>query len=1071
MLQRPLELRMYCLGGFRFEAEGTPSFHFGTKKARALLVYLAVEAPRSFLRSHLAGLLWSDYSEERALHNLRQTLVHLRKGWPQSAEPIPLLLTRRDTLALNPEVKIWVDLHAFEAAFDRALAHFHDRNRLEYVDIQALMDAVVLYQGSFLERFSLFDSLLFDEWASLVRERATKKALEALNLLCEYYERRGDYAQAGHLASRIYAIAPWNNHACAHSMRLYAVQKQWTNAKNQYLQLEKYLQDNLGIKPNDSVTRLYQQIREHSNIGQVFPPAVLVIEDQVPQLSSSFVGRQGELRDICHRLANPKNRLISLVGRGGTGKTRLAVEISQRMRGLYVNGVFFIPLRDVSSVDGLDRLMVESLRYAFSGTTPHHRQLIDFLHEKHCLLILDGCEHHTLISAVCEIVSEILSITPDVKILATSRERLDLPEEHVYPLAGLSCQGEIYAVGGAAGPASEALALFEVRAQQVNHQFALTETTLPMVQELCFKVEGHPLSIELIASATATLSIPDLVNELNANSEIWDSAHMPLPNQGRSLSIVLERSWQFLSEAQHLVLCRLVSFQSGFSQRAALHIAQTSPDIFHSLVDKSFIHKVGEKRYVLHEIIQEFATHKAIRRNLLKPTREAHAAYFIALLESIGRENQFSLQIIALEQIEVDLDNILFAWAYFIEENAIAKLTNCIEILYQFYNIRSLFEEGILLFQNATQSASYLSPFDPLIGMMTNRLGSLALRLRRNEMAFQLYSRSLAIFEPKGASSELGLTYLGLGNFYLRSKDFIQALCYSQQALDCFQTLDERNNVGTALFLLGLIHERLANYPAARKFLDDALVISREVGDQRSMILRLNQLAGHDCNIGDFETAEARYLESLDLSRAFKDRFQQAIILNNLASIYHPRQDYASEEHVLKESLAICREIVDQDGEAIALNNLGELAIVREEYGQALEYSRAALDIALRLGEDWTIIAVYDILGCAYLGLGDPDTADQCLRQAVHMAYQIQSWDLLTRGLVHMAEVRLVCDDNQTAQELLVAALSHPSVLYEYGLKAAELLEELGVELPDEKDVAVFDDVLVRHFDLKPAEG
>jgi predicted ATPase/Flp pilus assembly protein TadD len=770
-------------------------------------------------------------------------------------------------------------------------------------------------------------------------------------------------------------------------------------------------------------------------------------------------------------LANPNNRLISLVGRGGTGKTRLAVEIGQRMRGLYAHGVFFIPLRDVSSVDGLDRLMGESLRCSFLGTTPHHRQLMEFLCEKQCLLILDGCEHHTLRNPIREVLGEILSIAPDVKILATSRERLNLSEEHVYPLAGLDYQVGTLAEGDAKGPSSEAVDLFAVRARQINAQFAFTETTLPLIQELCFKVEGHPLSIELMASATATLSIPDLIDELNANSGAWDPVHVPLPNQGRSLSIVLERSWQFLSEAQQLVLCWLVSFQGGFTQGAALHITQTSPDIFLSLVDKSFIHKVGETRYFLHEIIQEFATHKAIRRNLLKPTREAHATYFIVLLERIARENQFSLQIDALEQIESDLDNFLCAWGYFIEKNAIAKLKNCIDILYQFYNIRSLFEEGILLFQNAIHSASYLAPFDALLGMLANRLGSLAQRLRRNEMAFQMYTRALAIFERGGPSPELGLAYIGLGNYYLRVKDFIQAMTYSRQGLDCFKSLGDRFHEGTALFLLGLIYERGADYPTAKGLLEEALDISREVGDQRGLILRLNQLAGHDCNAGDYEAAEGRYQESLALSRVFKDRFQQAIILNNLASIYHPRHDYEREEQVLKESLAICREIGDQDGEAIALNNLGELAIVRGGYQQALDYSRAALDIALRLGEDWTIIAVYDILGCAYLGLGDPDTADQCLRQAVHTAYQIQSWDLLTRGLVHMAEVRLVCDDNETAHELLAAALSHPSVLYEYGLKAAELLEEMGVELPKEKDVAVFDDVLDRHFDLKPANG
>ncbi|MBW6474775.1 MAG: tetratricopeptide repeat protein [Anaerolineaceae bacterium] len=1059
------------MGGFRFEAEGTPSFHFGTKKARALLVYLAVEAPRSFLRSHLAGLLWSDYTEEKALHNLRQTLVHLRKGWPQGAEPIPLLLTRRDTLALNPEVKIWVDLHAFEAAFDRALVHFHDRKRLERVDIQALMEAVALYQGPFLERFSLFDSQLFDEWASLVRERTTKKALEAQTLLCEYHERRGDYAQAGHLASRIYAMAPWNNHACAHSMRLYAIQKQWTNAKNQYLQLEKYLQDNLGNQPNDSVTQLYQQIREHSNTGQALPPSIPVVDDEIPQLASSFVGRHGELQDICHRLSNPKNRLISLVGRGGTGKTRLAVEVGHRMRGLYAHGVFFIPLRDLISVDGLDRLMEERLKCSFPGTISLHRQLMDFLCEKQCLLILDGCEHHLLQSAIRKIVSEVLSIAPDVKILATSRERLKLPEEHVYPLAGLSCQVEMLTVGGAVGSSSEALTLFEARARQINHQFALTETSLPMVEQLCFKVEGHPLSIELIASATATLSIPDLLDELNANSGVWNPTQMIEPSESRSLSIVLERSWVLLSEAQRLVLCRLVSFQGGFTQGAALHIAQTSLDIFQSLVDKSFIHKVGENRYILHEIIQEFATKKAIRRNLLKPTREAHAAYFIALLEKIGRENQFSLQIYTLEQIETDLDNILCAWAYFIEKNAIARLKNCIEILYQFFNIRSRFEEGILLFQNAIHSASYLAPFDPLIGVMTNRLGSLALRMRQNEMSVKMFTRSLAIFDKDGDSVELGLVYIGLGNYYLRVKDMNQALSNAHKALACFKNLVNGYHEGTVLYLLGMIYQRFADYPKAKIKFSQSLEISRAFGDQRGMISRLNQLAGHDCNAGDFESAEERYLESLELSRAFKDRFQQAIILNNLASVYHPRKEYDKEQSVLLESLAICREIGDQDGEAIALNNLAELAIVCGEYQQALNYSRAALDIALRLGEDWTIIAVYDILGCAYLGLEDSETAEQCLLQAIHMAHQIQSWDLLTRSLVHMAEVHLVRDNHHTAQELLTAALSHPSVLYEYGLKAVDLLGEMGVEPPGEKDVGVFVDVMDRHFELKSAEG
>lgn len=1060
---------MWCLGGFRCESVDAVSFNFGTNKARALLVYLAVEAPRSFRRSHLAGLLWGEYSEENALHNLRQTMVRLRKGWRQAAEPVPLLITHHDTVALNPEVNLWVDLLAFEAAFEKALTNFEDRWRLDRIDIHNLIRAVDLFSGPFLDRFSLFDTLLFDEWASLVRERTTKKALEALTLLCEYYERRGDYAQASRLADRVAALAPWDNRACSHSMRLSALQKQWSSAKRHYEQFNRYLVDHLDVSPNPQVTALYNQIRALSNREEPLPPSIPVSEGLIPELASAFVGRGDEISDLSQMLANPDNRLIALVARGGTGKTRLAVEIGHLLRGLYADGVFFMPLRDVSALEGLDRLMGDSLQCSFSGTTPHHRQLLDFLRDKQCLLILDGCEHHLLYNAIRDVLAEILATAPDVKILATSREHLNLPEEHVYPLAGLDHQLGESGAGDSLSPASESVALFEARARQVNHEFAFTTATLPLVEELCHKVEGHPLSIELLASATATLSIPDLVDDLNANQGLFDPAASSVPSERRSLSIVLERSWQLLSEAQRVTLRRLVCFQGGFTQAAALHIAQTTPEVLASLVEKSFIHQISQGRFVLHEIIQQFAVQKAIKHGQLAPTRETHAGYFVAQLAKIGRENAAVIQVDALEKIETDFENYLSAWNFYIEKKALSMLEGCIDILYQFFYIRSLFEEGIQLFEAAIHSADHLAPFDSLLGQLANRLGALAQRLRKHERAFQMYSRALAIFQPTGDCPELGLTYIGLANHYMLTKDFDRALAYIHRALACFTALGDRYHQSTALYLEGMIFQRSADYPQAKIKMTEALEISREFGDQRGMISRLNQLAGHDCNAGEYESAEQRYLESLALSRTFKDRYQQAIILNNLASVYHPRQDYVKEQSVLEESLAICREIGDQDGEAIALNNLGELAVVMGRFDQAVEYCRSALDIALKLGEDWTVIAVYDILGCAYLGQMDDVTAYQCLQQAIRVAYQIQSWDLLTRSLVHLAEVHLARDEHGLAKDLLEAAVSHPSILYEYGLKAVELLAEIGALPPGEKDAGVLLDALRRHFDLHPA--
>jgi predicted ATPase/DNA-binding SARP family transcriptional activator len=1064
MAQRSTGLRMWCLGEFRCETGKAEPFDFGTQKARALLVYLAVETPRSFRRSHLAGLLWSEYSEKNARHNLRQTLLRVSKGWPKNAHQPPLLLKNKDTVALNPEVDLWVDLLAFETAVERALGSYSDRKRLEKLDIHSLIAAMNLFTGPFLERFRLFDSLLFNEWAALVRERTTKKALEVHTLLCKYYERRGDYPRAAHLAERITALAPWDNSACAHSMRLYALQKQWTTAKRQYEQFQTYLKHNLDLAPNPAVTGLYEEIRTLSNQEGNLPPLTPVIEDQIPDLPTTFIGRNNEISQLSRRLADPENRLITLVARGGMGKTRLALAVGHLLRGLYAHGVFFVPLRDVSSLEGLDRLIGECMGQSFTGTTSHRRQLIDFLRKKQCLLILDGCEHHQLNDPIRSLIAEILKHGRDVKLLATARERLNLPEEQVFPLTGLDFQLKEPFEEDLGHSRSEAVVLFETRAQQVNPGFSLTPTTLPLVDGLCRKVGGHPLSIELMSAAMATLSIPALIEDLNATQLAFDPAHLALPTEGHSLAIVLEHSWQFLSEAQRDSLCRLTCFKGGFTQAAALQVAQTTPALFTSLVDRSFLTPVSANRWTLHEIIHDFARQKAIHRGLLNPTQAVHAAYFRALLAAIAVENQPIIRANALDQIEAELENILAAWAYFIEKNQIQKLDNCIDILFQFFNIRSLFQEGAHLFQQTLHSANYLAPFDPLLGMLANRLGVLAQRMRQNAMALQMFTQARAVFEGQQESIELGLAYLGLGNYHMRVKAFEEALSYTQQAQACFRNLGDRTHEGRAHYLMGMIHQRSGDYATAKPFMATALEISREIGDQRGMIARLNQLAGHDCNQGDFATAEDRYLESLMLSREFKDRYQQAMILNNLASVYHPRGEYEQEQSVLEESLAICREIGDQDGEAIALTNLGELAIVLGQHQQALKYCRAALDIALRLGEHWTIIAVYDILGCTYLGFGEHTTADQCLRQAIKIAYQIQSWDLLTRSVVNLAEVHLAQKQVAMARELLKAALCHPSILYEYGLKAADLLAEIGDAPPETKDAGVLLEVLQTHL-------
>ena len=1059
------DLRLYCFGGFNLVTNNT-AINLGSRKANALFIYLAIESPQSFSRSHLAGLLWSDFSEDRARQNLRQTMLRMHKATSEILGDKPLLIPMRDQITINPQINLWVDVLAFENLLSQAYQYFNDHNRFERLDIQALLAAITLFKSAFLNRFYIKDSILFNEWASLVRERTNRKAIEAATLLCRYYQQRGDFVQAGHIADKIMSLNPWDQQICVHCMRLCAAQKQWGAAKQYYIQIKNYLRKNLNLEPDPRVIALYDQIRESSLKNEPLSFEEPPIRTNLPEFSSSFIGRDKEISDLSMLLANPKNRLISLIGMGGIGKTRLAIRIGHIMHGLYKHGVFFIPLRDINAFPSLLNLLSESLGLALSDTSTQRDQIVRFLTNKQCLFILDNFEHLILQQEFIDFLMDLFEKTKNVKVLITSRDPVNLHEEHVYPLTGLTCSpSEVAAIQSL--PNSDALSLFEERARQVNYQFKLTEKITSAVDKLCSLVEGHPLSIELMASTVPYQSTSDILAELQSNLLTLQSPYANTPKEHRSLPVVLERSWRLLSEDQKLTLCKMACFSGNFSIEAAINIAQTTKDNLSSLVLKSLIRTSDFSRYDLHEIIHQFACAKSKESKLLDTAMQAHAKYFVALLERAGELFQDGHQKRALDLIEQDIENIHTAWVYLIETQAIDKLINSIDILYKFYNIRSKFEEGFALFLKTLSAAQGLDGQNLLLGMVLNRLGALAHRAYHNNHALEYFQRSQSIFEINGNHLELGLSYLGLGNYYLRVKDLEKAIHFASQSLACFQSINNAYQQGPAYYLLGIIYLRMADFRHAEKVFLKSLEIARKNGDQRGIFLRLNALAGIACNDGDFDRAEKFYTESLALCRSFKDQFNEAIVLNNLASVYHPRRQYDREEVILKESLDICREIGDQEGEAIALNNLGELALVQGDIPGAFNYSRPALNIATRLKDDWTVIAAYDILGCAYLASEDIPSATQCFVHAIQKAYKIHSWDLLTRSTINIAQVFIQKGESAIAKSLLEAAVGHPGILYEYNLKARDLLQEMGVHPSDEKNEKLILDALERHLNLK----
>ena len=414
----------------------------------------------------------------------------------------------------------------------------------------------------------------------------------------------------------------------------------------------------------------------------------------------------------------------------------------------------------------------------------------------------------------------------------------------------------------------------------------------------------------------------------------------------------------------------------------------------------------------------------------------------------------------ALKWIELEFDNLRISWDHLIQNHCAAEITGIVDLLYQFFNIRSRFAEGVTWLQTAAAGLNPFPPDDLIDGMLKVRIGYLLLRARKNDLAFETLSSARKIFLRRQDHKELAFSLIGLGGIHLRRKAYAEAHACAEESLAYYQDLQDKSGQSYALYLTGLIHSRLDNYPAAKEALNSALSLGRQVGDRRRLIAPLNVLGDTACTEGDLDQAEKYFLEGLEISREINDRFNLAILLNNLATIYQDRRQYPKEEAVLLESLEICRDIGDQDGEAMALNNLGEMAVAQGKFQEALDYSRQALKTAYQLEEDWTIIVCLNNIGAAYTGLQNYSKAAQFLQQAARRSMTIEAMDLMARVAINLAPVFHHNGEKETAAALLQAALAHSATDYEFRQKAVEWLKKLGLDETGKKDDSLLREML-----------
>lgn len=1044
-------LSLYLLGQFKATLDGAPVTDFSTDKARALLAYLAVEADRPHRREALAGLLWPDQPQRKANQNLRQALLYLRQALGD-CEAAPFLLVTRETVQFHAGCDYGLDVAAFTTLSQTSQQHRHIRIGACLPCLRRLEQMAELYRGEFLAQFFLSDSSAFEEWAVLKREWLHRQAIEALARLADYYERRGDLARARQYAWRQVELEPWREEAHRQLMRLLALDGQRSTALAQYEKCRAALTEELGVEPTDETASLCEQIRSGQDLSLPAPACHL------PPSPTPFVGREEELAELAELLADPDCRLVTLVGPGGIGKTRLALQAAADQVGAFAHGVHFASLASASSPELMVPAIADALEFPFASRQDPQEQLVNYWREKEMLLVLDNLEH--LLTSTDERGAKLLNATlkraPGVRLLVTSRERLNLQEEWVYEVAGLTYPTSPLPpllAGEGKGERSKpysAINLFLQRALQAQRHFVLPDTEAPFVARICQLVEGMPLGIELAASWVAVRSCADIAHEMERNLDILATSLRNVPERQRSVWATFEYSWQMLSLTEQELFARLSVFRGGFDLNAAVAVAGATLSTLAALLGKSLIRRVSPTRYDMHGLLRQYAAEKlGAHPQEREHTLLQHVRYFAAFLKRQAESLKGAHQKQALAEIAIETENARQAWQQAVERDDVAQIEQSLESLYQFYDIQSRFREGIELFDQARQRWSASPSRERVVGKVMARQGTLYYRMGLYEQARAALEQSLAIAEQMESGAEQVFCLVHLANVARGQGKHAETEQLAQRSLALSRQTKDVWGVTFSLFLLGAIRYDAGDVDRAEALLQESLAIARTGDDQRLALSPLNTLGDIACYRGDYVRGQVVFQECLALSRELGDPYNTAVHLNNLGTALHSLGKYAEAQALYQESLDICRNIGDLAGQAVALSNLGEIAFALGALRQAQGFYEAGLSIGRTTQNQWAIMICLNNLGEIAIASSDWEGTRVYLAKALKITIETNTLTILMRVVVNLAAFFARQGQPDRAAELLGLARQHPASEQDIQKKAERLLAELGLVPPE----------------------
>ena len=746
-----------------------------------------------------------------------------------------------------------------------------------------------------------------------------------------------------------------------------------------------------NVRLKDLVTpeHVYQVL--HPELRQAFPAlrSLEATPNNLPQQVSSFIGRERELAAVATLLG--VSRLVTLLGVGGLGKTRLALQVGAEVLDGYADGVWLVELAPLADERMLAQALASVLGVKEEAGRPVAEALLQFVRDRQLLLVLDNCEHLAL--ACARLAGELLRAGAKVRILATSREPLKVAGEALYQVSSLSVPDRRQRLAVSALVQYEAVRLFVDRAVAAQRGFELTAQNADAVAAICHRLDGIPLAIELAAARVRALAVGQIDARLSDRFRLLTGGdRTALPRQ-QTLRACIDWSYELLTEAEKRLLQRLSVFAGGWALEAAEHVCSGDGvdegeilDLSASLSDKSLVvaeQAAGHSRYRLLQTVGQYAGEKLTEAGGGAGVRERHRDAFLALAEEAEPRLLGAEQAEWLRRLEVEHENLRAALDWSLRASGSREGLRICGALQRFWSMRGHFSEGREWYLRTLEKAGSDEP-TPERAKALNGAGVLACNQADYAAARKLHEEALDIRrqsgDRRGAAASLG----NLGNVAADQCEFASARALYGESLTIMRELNDRRGMAASLLNLGNVACEQREFASAKALYEEFLVIMRDLRDRGGIASSLHNLGSVAYEQGDLASARTLQEESLAIRKELGNRAGIADLLNDLGNVNYEEGDFPAAEALFQDSLVIRRELGDKSEIAYSLGGLAAAAVALGSSPRAARIWGAAERLREEIGVPISPKdrPRYDRrVAAARAALGDDDSFDRSWRE------------------------------------------------------------------------------------------